>query len=298
MALLRRAGQSAAGVLVSLSKHTLYIRFRLSLCQRNYVQVRLVHRIIAVPEPSHSGRDREVRGEQVAEVRELPQVRRAFEDDARFKKNNTTILMRPKQAAEVRELPQVRRATADDARFKKSDTTILMRPNGHQRHYGRFFEDREFGDRAVPRQGENGRSPQRARPHRRGAGGCAGRAARPAQGHRGCRSGWCARKTHATILRIFSCVLVISCFSLSVLSLFWYFGAGTRSISVRSLARVSPVLPQQTIFLFIVVSVYMFALDVSSFSVSRGPAAGSLHASTSWPSASFELRTPRSFCSG
>ena len=38
-----------------------------------------------------------------------------------------------------------------------------------------------------------------------------------------------------------------------------------------------------------------FALDVSSFSVSRGPVAGSLHASTFWPSLSFELRMPRIF---
>ena len=208
MALRRRAGQSAAGVLVSPSRHTIYIRFHLSLYSHHCDQVRLVHRIIVDPEPPHPGNNREARGEQAAEVRELPEVRRAFEDDARFKKINTTILMRPK--------------------------------------------DREFGDRAVPRRGENGRSPRRARPHRRGAGGCAGRAARPAQGHRGCRSGWCARKAHATILRVFSCVLVICRFSLSVLSLFWYLGAGTRSIFVRSLARVSPVLPQPTICLFIV----------------------------------------------
>ena len=74
----------------------------------------------SVPVRSHSGRGREARGEQ---------------------------------AEKVRELPQVRRATADDARFKKINTTILMRP-----------KDREFGDRAVPRRGENCRSPRRARP--------------------------------------------------------------------------------------------------------------------------------------
>ena len=39
-------------MLVILSKHTFYIRFHLSLCQRNYEQVRLVHLIvIAVPVP-------------------------------------------------------------------------------------------------------------------------------------------------------------------------------------------------------------------------------------------------------
>ena len=48
----RRAGPNAAGVLVILSKHTFYIRFHLSLCQRNCEQVRLVHLIvIAVPVP-------------------------------------------------------------------------------------------------------------------------------------------------------------------------------------------------------------------------------------------------------
>ena len=48
----RRAGPNAAGVLVILSKHTFYTRFHLSLCQRNYGQVRLVHLIvIAVPMP-------------------------------------------------------------------------------------------------------------------------------------------------------------------------------------------------------------------------------------------------------
>ena len=39
-------------MLVILSKHTFYIRFQLSLCQRNYEQVRLVHlKVIAVPVP-------------------------------------------------------------------------------------------------------------------------------------------------------------------------------------------------------------------------------------------------------
>ena len=48
----RIAGPNAAGVLVILSKHTFYIRFHLSLCQRNCEQVRLVHLIvIAVPVP-------------------------------------------------------------------------------------------------------------------------------------------------------------------------------------------------------------------------------------------------------
>ena len=42
----RRARPNAAGVLVILSKHTFYIRFHLSLCQRNYEQVRLVHLIV------------------------------------------------------------------------------------------------------------------------------------------------------------------------------------------------------------------------------------------------------------
>ena len=45
-------GRTLQGVLVILSKHTFYIRFHLSLCQRNYEQVRLVHLIvIAVPAP-------------------------------------------------------------------------------------------------------------------------------------------------------------------------------------------------------------------------------------------------------
>ena len=39
-------------MLVILSKHTFYIRFHLTLCQRNSEQVRLVHLIvIAVPVP-------------------------------------------------------------------------------------------------------------------------------------------------------------------------------------------------------------------------------------------------------
>ena len=42
----RRAGPNAAGVLVILSKHTSHTRFQLSLCQRNYEQVRLVHLIV------------------------------------------------------------------------------------------------------------------------------------------------------------------------------------------------------------------------------------------------------------
>ena len=71
-----------------------------------------------------------------------------------------------------------------------------------------------------------------------------------------------AHKTHAINPPSLGCVFVICRFSLSVLSLFKYFGAGTRSIFVRSLARVSPVPPQLTIFLFNVVS--------CSFSLSRG----------------------------
>ena len=48
----RRAGPNAAGVLVNLSKHTFYIRFHLSLCQRYCEQVRLVHlTVLAVPVP-------------------------------------------------------------------------------------------------------------------------------------------------------------------------------------------------------------------------------------------------------
>ena len=54
----RRAGPNAAGVLVILSKHTIYIRFHLSLRQRNYEQVRLVHLIVvAVPLPQIQGAD-------------------------------------------------------------------------------------------------------------------------------------------------------------------------------------------------------------------------------------------------
>ena len=34
--------------------------------------------------------------------------------------------------------------------------------NGYRRHYEHFIEDKEFGDRAVPSRGENGRSPRRA----------------------------------------------------------------------------------------------------------------------------------------
>ena len=71
-----------------------------------------------------------------------------------------------------------------------------------------------------------------------------------------------AHKTHAINPPSLGCVFVICRFSLSVLSLLRYFGAGTRSIFVRSLARVSPVPPQLTIFLFNVVS--------CSFSLSRG----------------------------
>ena len=55
-----------------------------------------------------------------------------------------------------------------------------------------------------------------------------------------------AHKTHAINPPSLGCVFVICRFSLSVLSLFKYFGAGTRSIFVRSLARVSPVPPQLT----------------------------------------------------
>ena len=47
-----RAGPNAAGAHAILSKHTFCTRFHLSLCQRNYEQVRLVHLIvIAVPVP-------------------------------------------------------------------------------------------------------------------------------------------------------------------------------------------------------------------------------------------------------
>ena len=48
----RRVGPNAAGVLVILSKHTFYIRLHLSLCQRSYEQVGLVHlTVIAVLVP-------------------------------------------------------------------------------------------------------------------------------------------------------------------------------------------------------------------------------------------------------
>ena len=65
----RRAGPNAAGVLVILSKHTIYIRFHLSLRQRNYEQVRLVHLIVvAVPLPQIQ--------EQIVEViKVIPQER-------------------------------------------------------------------------------------------------------------------------------------------------------------------------------------------------------------------------------
>ena len=60
----RRAGPNAAGVLVILSKHTFHKRFRSSLCQRNFEQVRLVHLIvIAVPVPQIQ--------EQIVEVIEV-----------------------------------------------------------------------------------------------------------------------------------------------------------------------------------------------------------------------------------
>ena len=70
--------------------------------------------------------------------------------------------------------------------------------NEYQRHYEHFIEDREFGDRAVPSRGENGRSHRRAQP----------RAAAP------CDTAWTsllqvtswgAPKTHATNFRIFVC---------------------------------------------------------------------------------------------
>ena len=114
---------------------------------------------------------------------------------------------------------RVRRATADDARFR-INRLKMMRPNfaevdeknDYQRIYEQFVEDKEFGDRTVPSRGENGRSPRRARPQRRGAGGCAGRVARPAPRHRGCRSLWCSqsfREFYVSLLRV-CCSMVLS----------------------------------------------------------------------------------------
>ena len=153
-----------------------------------------MHLIISVPVPSHSRRDCDA-------------ATREHADDH----GNGLLLAThvEKAAGALEELPQVRRATADDARFRinRLARTILkqVRPisaradekmNEYQRHYEHFIEDKRFGDRAVPRRGENGRSPLRAQP----------RAAAPCDVQRGlrcCRSPLGELARYATILRIF-----------------------------------------------------------------------------------------------
>ena len=83
-------------------------------------------------------------------------------------------------------------------------------------------------------------------------------------------------------------------FSLSELLRLGYTGTVSRCTLVRFPAQFSLGLPQLTIVMLIVDSVYTFALVRSSFSDTRG-LVGSVHASTFWPSASFELRMSRIF---
>ena len=81
---------------------------------------------------------------------------------------------------------------------------------------------------------------------------------------------WGARKTHATNSPSLGSLSVICRFSLSELLRLGYTGTVSRCTLVRFRAQFSPVLPQRTNAMLIVVSVYTFALDRCSFSVSRG----------------------------
>ena len=144
-----------------LQIHTVYI-VPTYVCSHITDQVRLVHLILSVPVPSHSRRHCDAVTREHAEI------------------HGTELLFAAhgeKAVGAQKELPQVRRATADDARFRINRLTGTIRKqvrpiparadekmNECRRQYERFIKDREFGDRAVPRRGENGRSARRAQP--------------------------------------------------------------------------------------------------------------------------------------
>ena len=129
-----------------------------------------------------------------------------------------------------------------------------------------FFEDKELGDCAVPRRGENGRSPRRAQP-------------RAAPGPRCCRSppGEPARHTACAFSSEFS--ICNSLWSVSFRFLF-FASEQLRGVLLFAFPRTfSPVLPQRASVMLIVGS--------CSFSVTRGV----FRVAAARLSASFALRS-------